>query len=183
MEIKSFDIEGPKFIRLKVHGDSRGFFIERFNLSEFRRHGLPSEYVQDNHSRSQPGVLRGLHLQLNPPQGKLVGLTRGRIFDVAVDVRPNSSTRGKYVSAELSAEEGTLLWIPGGFAHGFCVLGNEPADVLYKVDQFYKPEGELALMWNDPNVNIKWPISQPQLSTKDQQALAWEGLCSKIDNL
>src|SRR5205823_71251 len=139
MKVLPVEIKGLALVELKVHGDARGFFVERYQHDRFRDHGLPSNFVQDNHSRSAPGVLRGLHYQVNPGQGKLVGVIRGRIWDVAVDIRPNSPTYGKHVAVELSDMNGRLLWIPPGFAHGFCVLGEEPADVLYKVDAAYNP--------------------------------------------
>jgi dTDP-4-dehydrorhamnose 3,5-epimerase len=123
--------------------------------------------VQDNHSLSKPGVLRGLHFQTQPSQGKLVGCSRGRIWDVAVDLRPHSQSYGKWYSAELSAENGRLLWIPSGFAHGFCVLGDEPADVQYKVDAFYNPKMEFGIRWDDPDLQIPWPIKNPIVSERD----------------
>ena len=168
IQVQSTPLSGVLIIELKVHGDSRGFFLERFNLEHFRKEGLPTEFVQDNHSRSSPGVLRGLHYQLNPSQGKLVGVVRGKIWDVVVDIRPQSLTFGKSFGIELNDVNGTLLWIPSGFAHGFCVLGNEPGDVIYKVDQLYNPSCESGLLWNDPDLNIQWPIERPILSAKDQ---------------
>ena len=139
MNVIHLELKGLALIELDIYGDQRGFFIERFQLTRFRKHGLPTRFVQDNHSRSAPGVLRGLHYQSNPPQGKLVGVTRGRIWDVAVDIRPDSPTYGRSFWVELSDMNGRLLWIPPGFAHGFCVLGDEPVDLLYKVNTTYNP--------------------------------------------
>jgi dTDP-4-dehydrorhamnose 3,5-epimerase len=136
------EIPGLFVVELSVHGDARGFFIERFQAERFREYGLPAQYVQVNHSRSRPGVLRGLHYQHTPPQGKLVGVTRGQIWDVAVDIRRGSPSFGRSVGIELSDLNGLLLWIPAGFAHGFCVLGDEPADVVYQTDALYNPDGE-----------------------------------------
>ena len=125
---------GVRLIELKVWGDERGFFGERFQAAAFEAHGLPTTFAQDNHSRSAPGVLRGLHYQKDPEQGKLVGVIRGRVWDVVVDIRPESPRFGQHVGIELSDMNGRLVWIPPGYAHGFCVLGDEPADILYKVD-------------------------------------------------
>lgn len=164
------ELDGLFLIELVRHGDQRGFFTERFNAARFRAAGLPAEFLQDNHSRSAPGVLRGLHYQVTPPQTKLVGVIRGRIWDVAVDVRPQSPTFGRSVGLELSDMNGRLLLIPPGFAHGFCVLGDEPADLLYKVDQPYEPSGEGAVLWNDPELAISWPLDAPIVSARDSQA-------------
>lgn len=170
MEITSLSISGLKLIQLKVFRDERGFFVERFNQEQFLNCGIPSAFVQDNHSLSIPRVLRGLHYQYDQPQAKLVGCISGRIWDVAVDVRKNSPTFGQHYGVELSAENGRLLYIPAGFAHGFCVLGEESADVMYKVDQFYNGKGEGALAWNDPELAIPWPVNNPIVSNKDQIA-------------
>src|SRR5947208_15331150 len=128
MQLTALDAEGLLLIELDIYRDSRGFFVERYNRERFHANGMEFDFVQDNHSRSLPGVLRGLHYQYDPPQGKLVGVVRGRIWDVAVDLRPGSPTFGKHAGVELSDENGLLLWIPPGFAHGFCILGDEPAD-------------------------------------------------------
>ncbi len=167
LAVTPLELRGLLLIQLAVHGDRRGFFTERFHLDRFRRLGLPTAFVQDNHSRSAPGVIRGLHYQYAPPQGKLVGVTRGRIWDVAVDIRPGSRTFGGSVSAELSDMNGRLLWIPAGFAHGFCVLGDEPADVLYKVDAPYAQDGEGEIRWNDESLGIEWPVDNPVASERD----------------
>lgn len=175
MIIRDLEIEGLKLIELKVHGDARGFFVERYTRAAFEAQGLKNEFVQDNHSRSGPGVLRGLHYQVSPAQGKLVGVTRGRIWDVAVDIRQGSPTFGKYHGLELSDLNGKLLWVPAGFAHGFCVLGDEAADVYYKVDGLYNPKTEGGISWNDPEIGIQWPLKNPTLSARDQ---AQESLAS-----
>lgn len=168
MKLTLLDIEGPVFIDLPLHPDSRGLFIERFHARRFSEAGLPSNFVQDNHSRSEPRVLRGLHFQYDPPQGKLVGVLRGMIWDVVVDIRPESPTFGRSVGFELSDSRAQVLWIPPGFAHGFCVLGEERADVLYKVDAYYNAKGERGIHWADPELAISWPITDPILSAKDQ---------------
>jgi len=153
----------------KVFGDSRGFFLESFNARAFRAAtGLLPDFVQDNHSRSSRGVLRGLHYQIRQPQAKLVRVVRGSVFDVAVDLRRSSSTFGKWAGTELSEDNCRQLWIPEGFAHGFLVL-SESADFLYKTTDYYAPEHERCLLWNDPDVGIAWPLEGvPLLSAKDR---------------
>lgn len=171
MNIENAPLEGLKLITLKIFSDSRGFFTERFRGDLLDPHGI-KPLAQDNHSRSVPRVVRGLHIQHSPPQAKLVSCIRGRILDVAVDLRKNSSTFGKYYSVELSGENGRMLWIPHGFAHGFCVLGDEPADVLYKVDVKYNAAGETGILWNDSDIGIQWPeevLQSPIVSDKDQK--------------
>jgi dTDP-4-dehydrorhamnose 3,5-epimerase len=162
-------LEGLLLIKLPVHRDARGFFLERYHAERFREQGLPTNFVQDNHSWSLPGVLRGLHYQSRPPQGKLVGVIAGRIWDVVVDLRPDSPTFGRHLGLELNGEEGLQLWVPPGFAHGFCVLGDQPADVLYKVDAPYNPDGEGGIHWADPDLAIPWPLRQPIVSARDGQ--------------
>ena len=168
MKVTRLELDGLLLIEIDVHGDERGFFVERFNIDRFRAQGLPADFVQDNHSRSRPGVVRGLHYQHTPAQGKLVGVTRGRIFDVVLDIRPDSPTYGQTESGELSDINGRLLWVPSGFAHGFCVLGDTPADLLYKVDVPYNPDGEGGILWNDPDLAIAWPVQDPIVSARDQ---------------
>jgi len=168
MEISLTPFDGLKVVQLKIYHDNRGFFVERFNKKIFQDLGLPVDYFQDNHSLSAPNVIRGLHFQNNPSQAKLVGCLRGKILDVAVDIRKNSSTFGKYFSIELSAENGKLLFIPAGFAHGFAVLGNEPADVMYKVDNQFSKEGDGGIRFNDPDLKIDWQIANPIISDKDK---------------
>lgn len=169
MTISDLPLAGLKLIELAVHRDHRGYFLERYNEAVFAACGLPTAFAQDNHSRSEPGTLRGLHYQLAPPQGKLVGIVRGAILDVAVDIRPESPTFGRHVTVELREEEPRLLWIPPGFAHGFCVIGESPADVLYKVDSAYEPASEGGILWADPELGIQWPTRDPIVSARDQQ--------------
>lgn len=174
MKITPLELKGLQLVELDIHGDSRGFFVERFNEAAFAREGLPTRFVQDNHSRSAPGVLRGLHYQRDPDQGKLVGVVRGRIWDVAVDIRAGSPTFGRHVAVELSDLDGRLLWIPPGFAHGFCVLGDEPADVFYKVDAHYSAAGDGGVFWADPELKISWPVRSPIISAKDEKQPSFE---------
>ncbi|NMG74283.1 dTDP-4-dehydrorhamnose 3,5-epimerase [Aromatoleum diolicum] len=152
----------------KVFGDARGFFLESFNARAFRdATGLDEQFVQDNHSRSAQGVLRGLHYQIRQPQGKLVRVVRGTVFDVAVDLRRRSPTFGRWDGVELSEDNHRQLWIPPGFAHGFVVL-SASADFLYKTTDYYAPEHERCLSWNDPAVGVEWPLDgEPLLSAKD----------------
>ncbi|WP_288375838.1 dTDP-4-dehydrorhamnose 3,5-epimerase [uncultured Pseudomonas sp.] len=156
-------------IEPKVFGDSRGFFLESFNARTFaERTGVDVEFVQDNHSRSQRGVLRGLHYQLQNPQGKLVRVTQGEVLDVVVGIRRGSPTFGRWVSARLSAENHHQMWVPAGFAHGFVVL-SESADFLYKTTDYYNPAAERCIRWDDPQLAIDWQLeSEPLLSAKDQ---------------
>lgn len=155
----------------KVFGDDRGFFLESYNQKVLRDLGLDRSFVQDNHSRSSRGVLRGLHYQLQQTQGKLIRVVSGTIWDVAVDVRRGSATFGQWVGEELSAENKRIFWIPEGFAHGFVVL-SETADVLYKASDFYAPEHEHSLLWNDPDLGIEWPYQEePVISAKDRAGL------------
>lgn len=151
-----------------VFGDDRGFFLESYNQKSFAEIGLKRDFVQDNHSRSARNVLRGLHYQLGQPQGKLVRVVAGAIWDVAVDIRRSSSTFGQWVGEELTAENKRMFWIPEGFAHGFVVT-SDSADVLYKATDFYAPSCERSLLWNDPKLAINWPLSgEPLLSQKDR---------------
>lgn len=168
MNVVHEPIAGVLTIQLRAFADERGFFIERFSARAFRAAGIPTDFCQDNHSRSLPGVIRGLHYQTDPAQGKLVGVVRGRIWDVAVDVRPGSPTFGTHVDVELSDENGRLIWIPPGVAHGFCVLGAEPADVVYKVDQPYNKESEGGILWCDRELAIAWPVAEPIVSARDR---------------
>ena len=151
----------------RVFGDARGFFLESWNRRSFAEHGLNLDFVQDNHSRSGHGVLRGLHYQIQQPQGKLVRVVNGEVFDVAVDLRRSSPTFGQWVGATLSAENHRLLWVPPGFAHGFCVL-SEHADFLYKATDYYAAAHERTVLWNDPDIAVRWPLQgEPLLAPKD----------------
>ena len=152
----------------KVFGDERGFFLEAYNEATFRALGLPTRFVQDNHSGSRNGVLRGLHYQLKQPQGKLVRALRGEIFDVAVDLRQDSAQFGQWFGLVLSAENRRMLWVPPGFGHGFLVL-TEFAEVSYKATELYAPAFERSILWNDPAIGIDWPLDgEPTLSEKDK---------------
>ena len=159
----------------KVFGDTRGFFFESFNEQDFAQAtGLNVTFVQDNHSRSAKGVLRGLHYQLQQPQGKLVRVVRGAVFDVAVDIRRSSPTFGQWVGCELSEDNHRQLWIPPGFAHGFVVL-SDSADFLYKTTDYYAPAHERCIAWNDPDIGIDWPTGlEPQLSAKDMAGVPFQ---------
>lgn len=155
----------------KIFGDDRGFFFEVYNRAAFGTLGLPGEFVQDNHSGSQKNVLRGLHYQIHHPQGKLVRVLRGAIFDVAVDLRRDSRQFGRWVGVELTADNRRQLWVPPGFAHGFLTL-TPFAEVSYKVTQLYAPQHERSLLWNDPQLGIAWPLDgEPVLSAKDRDGV------------
>lgn len=174
MKVTPTAIPEVLLIEPRVFGDARGFFFESFNQRAFAEAtGLQPDFVQDNHSRSAQGVLRGLHYQIEQPQGKLVRVVRGRVFDVAVDLRRSASTFGRWVGVELSEDNHRQLWIPPGFAHGFLVL-SESADFLYKTTDYYAPAHERCIAWNDPQLGIEWPAGiVPQLSTKDAAGLAF----------
>ncbi len=169
MKVSGYPIPGLMLLEPKVFGDARGFFFESYNQRAFQEAtGLSPNFVQDNHSRSVKGVLRGLHYQIKQTQGKLVRVTQGEIFDVAVDVRKSSPTFGQWAGEILSAENKKELWLPEGFAHGFLVL-SETAEVLYKATDYWAPEHERCIMWNDPALGIRWPLDgAPTLSGKDQ---------------
>ena len=160
-------IDGLKIFQLKIHGDRRGFFTEMYKSSDPEMASLFSTFSQDNHSRSRPGVVRGLHYQTAPSQGKLIRVVRGHILDVVVDLRKDSSTFGRYFSIEISDENGILLWIPRGCAHGFSVLGSEDADIIYKINEPYSPKTETGIRYDDPDLGIDWKIALPILSEKD----------------
>jgi len=166
MNVTETKLAGVLIIEPKVFGDSRGFFKETFQAERYREAGIEYTFVQDNYSRSQKGVLRGLHFQITKPQGKLVSCPKGAVFDVAVDIDPESTTYGQYVGVELTEENHKQLWVPPGYAHGFCVL-SETADFQYKCTDYYDPSDEGGVIWNDPDVAIEWPISDPSLSNKD----------------
>ncbi len=170
MQVTPAAIPDVLIIEPKVFGDARGFFFESYNERAFAQStGLRLNFVQDNHSRSARGVLRGLHYQIRQPQGKLVRVVRGSVFDVVVDLRRSSPTFGQWVGVELSEENHRQLWVPPGFGHGFLVT-SESADFLYKATDYYAPEHERCILWNDPAIGIQWPVEgAPQLSGKDQQ--------------
>ncbi len=169
MKVVETSIPDVLIIEPKVFGDERGFFYESFNAAAFEAAtGLKRQFVQDNHSKSQRGVLRGLHYQIQQPQGKLVRVVAGEVFDVAVDLRKSSPSFGRWFGTHLSAQKQRQLWIPEGFAHGFVVLSGS-AEFLYKTTDYYAPEHERSLLWNDPELGIQWPFDEaPQLSAKDQ---------------
>ena len=174
MKVEALSIPEVLLIAPKVFGDVRGFFMESWNRRAFAAAGLHLDFVQDNHSRSQQGVLRGLHYQIHQPQGKLVRVVSGAVFDVAVDLRRSSPHFGRWAGATLSAENQQMLWVPPGFAHGFYVL-SESADFLYKTTEFYAPEAERCVIWNDPDIAIDWPLvdgKPPLLATKDAAGLS-----------
>lgn len=174
MQILQTSIPDVKLIEPQVFGDERGFFMESWNRETFGKHGLPTDFVQDNHSRSRQGTLRGLHYQIRNPQGKLVRVVQGEVFDVAVDLRRGSATFGRWVGVVLSEENHRQLWVPPGFAHGFYVLSVQ-ADFLYKCTAPYTPDAERAIRWDDPQIGIDWPLVEgraPVLSKKDQAGVA-----------
>jgi len=166
MRVLETKLPGVLIIEPEVFGDSRGFFKETFQAQRYREAGIEHDFVQDNHSRSQKGVLRGLHFQIAKPQGKLVSCSQGAVFDVVVDIEPLSSTFGQYVGVKLSGDDHRQIWVPPGYAHGFCVL-TDTADFHYKCTDYYDSSDEGGLIWNDPDVAIKWLIDQPLLSERD----------------
>lgn len=172
MEFIATDLPGVVLVQPKVFGDERGFFMETYRMDRFAEAGIPTRFVQDNHSRSQQGVLRGLHYQIQQAQGKLVRVIVGEVFDVAVDIRRNSPFFGRWTGAHLSAENKREMWVPPGFAHGFYVL-SDWAEVTYKTNDYYAPQWERSIAWNDPQICIQWPLidgQQPSLSGKDMKA-------------
>jgi len=176
MNIIDTSIPDVKIIEPKVFGDSRGFFMESWNQNTFKDAGLDLHFVQDNHSRSRQGILRGLHYQTEQTQDKLVRVTHGKVFDVAVDIRQNSETFGQWVGTELSDENHHMLWVPKGFAHGFYVM-SEYADFMYKCTDFYHPESEQCIVWDDADIGIEWPLvdnQAPLLSGKDKAGLSFK---------
>ena len=178
MNVIETDLPEVLILEPKLFGDQRGFFLETYQLPRYAERGIGRPFVQDNMSRSGRGVLRGLHLQNPLTQGKLVTILRGRVLDVAVDVRVGSPRFGRHVAVELSEENHRQLWVPRGFAHGFVVL-SETADFFYKCDEIYSPKDEISLRWNDPAIGIDWGIEAPSLSAKDADA----PLLSEVKNL
>ena len=182
MNITDTKIPAVKLIEPKVFGDERGFFMETWNEKAFREAGINETFVQDNHSRSVKNTLRGLHYQIKQPQGKLVRVTRGEVFDVAVDLRTNSPTFGQWVGEYLSEENKRMLWVPPGFAHGFLVT-SETADFQYKCTDFYAPEYERSIIWSDPEIGVQWgglTTDQLLLSGKDSEAMSLEAATPKL---
>lgn len=172
-------LEGLVIVDIEFFSDERGFFIEVWHQRDFAKAGLNAEFVQDSHSRSSAGVLRGLHYQdLTAPMGKLMRCTAGRIFDVAVDLRVKSPSAGKWFGLELSAENKRQLYVPPGFAHGFAVV-SDIAEVQYKQTGFYTPSSEGTIAWNDPDIGIQWPVKQPILSKRDQNGMSWKDYLKK----
>ncbi|GGW82219.1 dTDP-4-dehydrorhamnose 3,5-epimerase [Alteromonas halophila] len=175
MQVINTDIDDVKIIEPRVFGDERGFFMETFRDDWFREQCADVTFVQDNHSKSRQGILRGLHYQLEKTQGKLVRVTEGEVFDVAVDMRKGSATFGKWVGVTLSAENKRQLWVPAGFAHGFYVT-SASAEFVYKCTDYYHPESEVSVRYDDPDIGIKWPLvdgQPPSLSGKDEDGLAF----------
>lgn len=168
MKVEQTPLEGLLIVKPDVHGDARGFFLETFQAERYSEHGLPLSFVQDNLSRSRKGVLRGLHFQKEHPQGKLLSVIRGAVFDVAVDIRRNSRTFGKWHGVNLSEENHLQIFVPPGFAHGFCVT-SDIVDFTYKCTDYYRLDDEYGIAWNDPDIAIEWPVENPVLSEKDQK--------------
>lgn len=172
-------LRGLLLIEPTVFADARGFFLEAYNRDEFAAAGITCEFVQDNHSRSSRNILRGMHYQSHPGQAKLVRVSHGKIFDVAVDIRPESETFGQWEGIELDSESHRQLFVPVGFAHGFCVL-SERADVQYKLSAPYDPATEAGFRWDDPEIGIDWPVTEPVLSVRDQQAESFLALRERL---
>jgi dTDP-4-dehydrorhamnose 3,5-epimerase len=169
IKIESRSLRDVVVVVPDVFRDERGFFMETFRADQFKAHGLPTQYVQDNHSKSVKGVVRGLHFQWDPPMGKLMRVTQGSAFLVAVDIRKGSPTLGKWIGVEASAENRRQVWAPAGFARGFCVL-SETAEIQYKCTGIYSNMAESGIRWDDPEIGIEWPIKDVQLSEKDRKA-------------
>ena len=179
MKVHATEVPGVLLVEPQVLRDERGFFLEFFQARKYAAAGIAATFVQDNHSLSRKGTLRGLHAQLRRPQGKLIRVIEGEIWDVAVDIRPGSATYRKHVSAVLSSENFRQLWVPPGLAHGFCVL-SERAQVEYKCSDFYDPTDELVVAWNDPKLAIPWPIAAPLLSERDRKGQALDEVAPKL---
>lgn len=179
MDVRETEIPGVIVIEPVVHRDDRGFFTESYHARRYAQSGIFGPFVQDNHSRSVRGTLRGLHAQHRRPQGKLIRAVQGEIFDVAVDIRPTSPTFKKWVGETLSAENFRQIYIPPGFAHGFCVL-SDTAEVEYKCTDFYDPSDEVGVLWCDSSINIKWPIKNPVLSKKDAKNPLLDELVARL---
>jgi dTDP-4-dehydrorhamnose 3,5-epimerase len=179
VKFQSTKLSGVIIVEPEVHRDPRGFFLETFHAQKFHEGGIDAHFVQDNHSASQRGTLRGLHAQWRRPQGKLVRVLFGEIFDVAVDARLGSPSFGKWVGVTLSHDNFKQLWVPAGYLHGFCVT-SERAEVEYKCTDLYDPGGEVGVLWNDPDIGVQWPIAEPVLSAKDATAPRLRDVGSKL---
>lgn len=179
MKIVETSLPGVRIVEPLVHRDERGFFLEVFHAAKFAEQGLDVEFVQDNHSSSRRGALRGLHLQTLEPQGKLVRCIEGEIYDVAVDVRRGSPQFARWLGVTLSASNFRQLWVPPGFAHGFAVL-SEVAQVEYKCTTLYRPDADLSIAWNDPEIGVAWPVAEPLLSAKDARAARLTELADRL---
>lgn len=175
MEVKELSLPGLMLIKPKAFQDARGFFLESYNQNTYNANGIDTLFVQDNHSFSKRGTIRGMHFQSTPGQAKLIRVAHGEIFDVAVDIRPESKTFGRWLGVYLNGEEHHQLYIPIGFAHGFCVTSPE-AHVMYKTSSVYNGATEIGFQWNDPHVGIQWPIEQPIISERDQKAPSFQEL-------
>lgn len=179
MKFIATPLPGVILIELDAFPDPRGYFLETYHQKKYAEGGIPGPFVQDNFSRSSKGILRGLHAQLTHPQGKLVRVVSGEIWDVAVDIRPNSPTYKKWYGVHLSAQQPRQLYVPVGYAHGFCVL-SDIAEMEYKCTDLYDPSNELHLLWNDPDLGIRWPLQSPILSIKDRDGVALRAIESKL---
>ena len=173
------EIDGLVLVQPKVTSDERGFFFETYRRNEFARHGIDVEFVQDNHSRSAHGTIRALHFQLRPGQAKLIRCARGSVYDVAVDLRRESPTYGRYEAFVLSDKNAHQVFIPVGFAHGFCVTSDE-ADVTYKVSSYYDPETERGIAWDDPAIGVQWPVDEPLVSDRDRSNPRLEEIAAEL---
>jgi len=182
VRVEPTDIPGVLIVHPAVHHDGRGFFLETYHADRYREHGITEPFVQDNQSRSVAGTLRGLHLQLQRPQGKLIRVIEGEVFDVAVDVRRGSPTFGRWVAVTLSADNFKQCYIPRGFAHGFYVV-SPVAQVEYKCTDFYDPSSEIGIRWNDPALNIPWPSADPILSDRDRRHPPLASVIDRLPNL
>jgi len=170
MKVTECRLAGVKIIEPRVFQDNRGFFLESYNRSNYSKYGIDQDFVQDNHSKSVKNTLRGLHYQINPGQDKIVRVIAGEVFDVVVDIRRNSPTYGQWEGFILSAENKLLIYVPKGFAHGFCVL-SDSAEFVYKCSEYWSPKDERGIVWNDPDINVRWPLTDPILSAKDLKNL------------
>lgn len=181
IKIESRDLRDVVVLVPDVFRDDRGFFMETFREDQFQAHGLPTHFVQDNHSRSVRGVVRGLHFQWEPPMGKLMRVTQGTAFLAAVDIRRGSPTMGKWIGVEASAENRRQVWAPAGFARGFCVL-SDTAEIQYKCTGIYSNKGESGIRWDDPDIGVEWPIQDPLLSEKDRNAQTFAQWLSRTES-